>query len=225
MKVPILKPINPEMDDPIWVVCDTSASGVGAFYGQGKTWENCRPAGFMLHKLKEAQQNYRVFEMEMLAILKALTKWEDKLISQKFMVITDHQSLKFFSRQKHLSGRQARWVEYLSRFDFEVVYVKGQYNIVADCLSRYYSSDLPGETHADHNYVSADLRLDPDRDNLPYGLTTQYHMGSRHRCEQCVRATLPPSMLFADRVLLRRGYSISDPSALVETVSKYKGLH
>ena len=40
-----------------------------------------------------------------------------------------------------------------------------------------------------------------------------------------VRATLPPSTLFVDRVLLRRGYSISEPNALVETVSKYKGLH
>ena len=28
-----------------------------------------------------------------------------------------------------------------------------------------------------------------------------------------VRATLPPSTLFADRVLLRRGYSISEPNA------------
>ena len=40
-----------------------------------------------------------------------------------------------------------------------------------------------------------------------------------------VRATLPPSTLFADRVLLHRGYSISAPNALVETVSKYKGLY
>ena len=40
-----------------------------------------------------------------------------------------------------------------------------------------------------------------------------------------VRATLPPSTLFADRALLRRGYSISEPNALVETVSKYKVLH
>ena len=43
--------------------------------------------------------------------------------------------------------------------------------------------------------------------------------------EGCVRATLPPSTLFADRALLHRGYSISDSNALVETVSKYKGLH
>ena len=111
--------------------------------------------------------------METLAILEALTKWEDKLIGRKFTVITDHQSLEFFSKQKHLSGRQARWAEYLSRFDFEVVYVRGQHNIVADCLSRYYSSDLPDETHADHQYVSADLRLDPGGEDLPYGLTPQ----------------------------------------------------
>ena len=40
-----------------------------------------------------------------------------------------------------------------------------------------------------------------------------------------VGATLPPSMLFADGALLHREYSISEPNALVETVSKYKGLH
>ena len=108
--------------------------------------------------------------METLAILKVLLKWEDKLVGRKFTVITDHQVLEFFSKQKHLSGRQARWAEYLSRFDFEVVYVKGQYNIVADCLSRYYSMDVPGERHADHQYVSANLRLDPDGEDLPCGL-------------------------------------------------------
>jgi len=171
--MPILKPINPDIEDPIWVICDASVSGVRALYGQGKQWENCRPAGFMSHKFKEAQQNYWVFEMETLAILKALIKWEDKLIGQKFTVITDHQSLKIFSKQKHLSRRQAQWAEYLSRFDFKVVYVKGQYNIVADCLLRYYLSDLPGEMHADHLYVSVDLQLDPDGDDLPYGLTPQ----------------------------------------------------
>ena len=47
----------------------------------------------------------------------------------------------------------------------------GQYNMVADRLSRYHSSDLPGEKHVDHQCVSADLRLDPDGEDPPYGLT------------------------------------------------------
>ena len=79
-KTPILRPIDPSLDDPIWVICDASASGVGAVYGQGPTWQTCRPAGFMSKKFTAAQHNYRVFEMETIAILEALLKWEDKLI-------------------------------------------------------------------------------------------------------------------------------------------------
>ena len=43
-------------------------------------------------------------------------------------------------------------------------------------------------------------------------------------CLKCVRATLPPSTLFADRALLHRGYSISEPNTWGETVSKPLGL-
>ena len=39
-----------------------------------------------------------------------------------------------------------------------------------------------------------------------------------------VRATLPPSMLFADRALLHRGYSISVLNACGETISKPLGF-
>ena len=91
-RTPILKPVDPKSLDPIWVICDASTSGVGAFYGQGPKWETCRLAGFMSKKFQEAQFNYRVFEMETLAILEALLKWEDKLIGRKFKVVTDHSS-------------------------------------------------------------------------------------------------------------------------------------
>src|SRR6267154_2771057 len=79
-KTPILRPIDPSLDEPIWVICDASASGIGAIYGQGLTWQTCRPAGFMSKKFMAVQHNYRVFEMETIAILEALLKWEDKLI-------------------------------------------------------------------------------------------------------------------------------------------------
>ena len=220
-KTPILKPIDPKAENPIWVICDASASGVGAFYGQGKSWENCRPAGFMSRKFKEAQQNYRVFEMETLAILEALLKWEDKLVGRKFTVITDHQALEFFSKQKHLSGRQARWAEYLSRFDFEVVYVKGQYNIVADCLSRYYSMDLPGEAHADHQYVSADLRLDPDGEDLPYGLRPQLRAMRKRKPPRPTNSPEPPRSEHPEPITLEesRGLENKVPLPVVMTTT------
>ena len=157
------------------------------------------------------------------ALTPSVTKWEDKLIGRKFTVITDHQSLEFFSRQRHLSGRQARWAEYLSRFDFEVTYVKGQHNIVADCLSRYYSSDLPDEAHANHQYVSADLRLDPEGDDLPYGLTPQMRrLLTQGPLESVPRPTSPweelpePITLGVDR--------LGDATSLVQVMTTMEGF-
>jgi RNase H-like domain found in reverse transcriptase len=61
-KTPVLVPVNHNKDDPIWVICDASVSSVGVMYGQGPTWQTCRPAGFMSHKFTDAQRHYRVFE-------------------------------------------------------------------------------------------------------------------------------------------------------------------
>ena len=74
-KYPILRPIDLSEPKPIWLVCDASLYGVGSLYGQGPEWKTCRPAGFMSKKLTDAQQNYRTFEQEMLAIIEALLKW------------------------------------------------------------------------------------------------------------------------------------------------------
>ena len=115
-KTPILRPIDPRSGEPIWLICDASASGIGCVYGQGPTWETCRPAGFMSKKFTAAQHNYRVFEMETIAILEGLLKWEDKLIGNKINIVTDHRALEFFKTQRRLSSRQMRWMEYLSRF-------------------------------------------------------------------------------------------------------------
>ncbi|GJE92037.1 polyprotein [Phanerochaete sordida] len=166
-KAPILKPIDPARAEPIWVICDASTSGVGAFYGQGPAWTNCRPAGFMSRKFTDAQHAYRVFELETLAILEALMKWEDKLLGRKITIVTDHKALEFFKTQSRLSNRQTRWMEFMARFDYDIVYVKGISNKVADSFSRYFASDLPDEVHTTDDYVNVDTRLDPDGEDLP----------------------------------------------------------
>ena len=167
-KTPVLRPLDYESDEPIWLICDASKTGVGAMYGQGKDWLSCRPAGFMSKKFTMAQQHYAVHEMETLAILEALQKWEDKLIGKKIHVITDHKALEFFKSQSKLSNRQLRWTNYMSKFDFDITYIKGEYNKVADCLSRYYESDTPADTHQFHEYVHMDRKLDPEGEDLPH---------------------------------------------------------
>ena len=76
----MLKPIDMNNPDLIWVICDGSKSGVGAVYRQGPEWQTCHPAGFLSKKFSSAQQNYRTHEHETIAILEALIKWEDKLL-------------------------------------------------------------------------------------------------------------------------------------------------
>jgi hypothetical protein len=167
-KTPVLVPVNHDKDDPIWVICDASVSGVGAMYSQGPTWQTCRPAGFMSHKFTDAQRHYRVFEQETIAILEALLKWEDKLIGYCIHVVTNHQALEFFKTQDRLLSRQTRWMEYLTRFDFDIHYIKGKLNKVADCLSRYYESDTWYDVYNVSEYVDADVRLNPTLDDVPW---------------------------------------------------------
>jgi hypothetical protein len=137
-------------------------------YGQGETWQMCRPAGFMSKKFTSAQMNYRVFEMETIAILEALLKWEDKLLGRKILVVTDHKALEFFKTQRRLNSRQTRWMEFLARFDYDITYVKGETNLVADALSRYYENDNWDESCDASLYVNADSRLDPEGEDLPW---------------------------------------------------------
>jgi hypothetical protein len=166
-RAPILRPINPKLDLPIWVIADASTSGIGAYLGQGKDWETCHPAGFMSKKFTIAQRSYFTYEQETLALLEALLKWEDKLLGCPINLVTDHKSLEFFKTKDHRANRQIRWSQYFERFNCTITYVEGPRNKVADCLSRYYSEDTFDDLRKDNEYMSADIRLDPDGDDLP----------------------------------------------------------
>ena len=53
----------------------------------------------MSKKLSDAQQNYRTFECETLAIIEALLKWEEKLLRFGFTIVTDHEALGYLNTQ------------------------------------------------------------------------------------------------------------------------------
>src|ERR1700676_5050035 len=59
-----------------------------------------------------------------------------------------------------------RWMEYFSRFDYNIQYIKGTSNKVADSLSRYYQSDTDDDIHSTYDYVTADVQLDPEGEDL-----------------------------------------------------------
>jgi RNase H-like domain found in reverse transcriptase len=57
-----------------------------------------------------------------------MLRHSDILQGARFKWVTDHKGLTHLLNQKNLSGRQARWLEKISSFDFEVVYVPGEEN-------------------------------------------------------------------------------------------------
>jgi hypothetical protein len=165
---PILKPIDVGNPDPIWIICDASVVGMGTMYDQGPDWKTCRPAGFMSKKFFSAQCSYKTYEQEALAIIETLIKWEDKHIGRKFLIASDHKALTSVKTATHNpgNGRLIHWDEYLSRFDFEIRHVEGTQNKVADCLSRSYENDTVDNHYEPEEFVTADVRLDPELEDL-----------------------------------------------------------
>jgi hypothetical protein len=95
----------PDFTLPFVLECDTSGEGIGAVLMQGG-----HPIVFESRKLSQPERLYSIYDKEMLAIMHALTKFKQYLVGSKFMVKTDHNSLKYFLEQKDLSERQQKWV-------------------------------------------------------------------------------------------------------------------
>src|SRR6266481_7209083 len=54
---------------------------------------------------------------------------------------------------------------------------------VADCLSHYYESDYLDDEHPDHEFVSAETKLDPDTELLPVQQYVELHSAvARQSC-------------------------------------------
>src|ERR1700731_674165 len=87
-------------------------------------------------KLPDAQLNYDIYDLEMLAIIQALEEWQHYLYGQEFEIHMDHQNLAYFWKPNPLNGRQNRWRQFLSLFDFKIVLRAGKSNAAANALSQ-----------------------------------------------------------------------------------------
>lgn len=134
--LPVLKTMNYDSGEPVWLFTDASGHGLGAALFQGVEWDKSSPIAYESRTMTPAERNYPVHEQELLAVINALQKWKMMLLGLKINVMTDHHSLTHLLTQRNLSRRQARWLETLSQFDLDFKYLRGEDNTVADALSR-----------------------------------------------------------------------------------------
>jgi hypothetical protein len=105
-----------------------------------------RPIAYFSRKHSPAECNYEIYDKELMAIVRAFENWRPELegSAHPIDIITDHKNLEYFTTTKLLSRRQARWAEFLSRFDFRIRYRPGTQGGKPDALTRR-SGDLPVE--------------------------------------------------------------------------------
>ena len=61
---------------------------------------------------------------------------ESLLNGQMFEISTYHCGMKYLFDQPTLNSKQARWLEFLCEFNFEIKHIKGKENKADDALSR-----------------------------------------------------------------------------------------
>lgn len=109
-----------------------------------------RPVAYFSAKHSAAECNYEIYDKELLAIIKSLEEWRPELqgCGSEFEIITDHKNLEYFTSTKTLNQRQVRWSEFLSQYNFRIVYRPGSKAVRPDALSRR-PQDIPDKSRQD----------------------------------------------------------------------------
>ena len=124
---------SPDMTKHFEVVADACGIGIGAVLLQED-----RPLAFESKKLTGAETRYTTTEQELLASVHAMTIWRcflEGLPKDQVTLVTDHHPNTCLPTQPTMNRRQARWSEFLQRFNFNWTYRPGRQN-VADPVSR-----------------------------------------------------------------------------------------
>jgi hypothetical protein len=131
---PVLKVFDFELETRI--ICDASDFAIGSVLEQYHPLDSqWHPVEFMSKSLNSAERNYSATDREFVAVRYSLEKWQHLLANREFLIYTDHAALTYLQTSSHVSRRNARWLEFLSQFSFQMLHVRGDSN-VADHLSR-----------------------------------------------------------------------------------------
>jgi hypothetical protein len=143
-------------DDPasLRLYTDVSNYGIGANLCQVATRADEsnqeQPLGFISKYLSDTGRRWSVDEKEAYAIFysSSFNKWEHFLRGNEFYLFTDHKNFKLTFLNRPPSEKVMRWRLDVQEFDFEVAYIKGEINNVADAMSRC----VPQPTVTDSSY-------------------------------------------------------------------------
>lgn len=125
----------PDFGKTFIVTTDASDFACGAVLSQ-KHENDDLPISFASRAFTKGERNKHIIEKELAAIHWAILHYRPYLLGRKFIVRTDHRPLVYLFGMKNPSSKLTRMRLELEEFDFQVEFVPGKSNVVADALSR-----------------------------------------------------------------------------------------
>ncbi|GBM47411.1 Retrovirus-related Pol polyprotein from transposon 297 [Araneus ventricosus] len=118
-------------------IFDTNASneGIGAVLSH-KIGNEEFVIAYFSKSLGKPERNYCVTRKELLAIVKSIEHFHHYLYGWKFLLQTDHASLRWLLNFIETEGQIARWIQRLKEYDSEIQHRKATSHGNADALSR-----------------------------------------------------------------------------------------
>ena len=92
--------------------------------------------GYVAKRCSKSEENYPSHKSELASVILGLKRFEHILLAKPFIIRTDSRCLEFLNGLKDPRGMFARWITYLSTFNYTIVHRKGKLQQNADALSR-----------------------------------------------------------------------------------------
>jgi RNase H-like domain found in reverse transcriptase/Reverse transcriptase (RNA-dependent DNA polymerase) len=134
MEEPVL--LMPNQSKPFQIKSDTSKVETGAVLTQLDSNGDWHLVAFLSKTFSETERKYKIYDPELLGIIRALKKWRHYIqgSGHTTIVYSDHKSLTYFQTAQKLNDQQARWSLYLSEFNLK--HIPGTKMVQSDALSR-----------------------------------------------------------------------------------------
>ena len=158
----------PDLELPFEVQTDASDKAL-----RGVLVQEGHLVAFESRKLDALEQRYSMHEKEMIAVIYYLDTWKHYLRGTRFMVVTNNVANTFFTTQKKLTAKQARWQGFLADFNFLWVHRAGRHNQVADALSCKKVAEFVGSLSQVVADFSARVRQEAPQDSIYNKLVDQ----------------------------------------------------
>ena len=124
---------------------DFATNAVLEQLGENKFWHLI---AYYLKSLNKHEQNYEIYDKELLAIIRALEKYWHYLKEhpEPIEIWFNHLNLTYFCQAQRLSWQQACWALFLTHFNFILCHQPGKTMLHADPLSRRPDHEREGWT-------------------------------------------------------------------------------